>query len=71
MSVHWYGVGSLAGSFFLYGFAYRSVRHDWTSSGTGHDADQPETMARWAGRLQDATGSNMWSCRTKCCAYTQ
>ena len=34
-------------------------------------ADQPETWNRCAGRLQDAVGSNMWSCRTKSCAYFQ
>jgi hypothetical protein len=28
-------------------------------------ADHSETMKRWAGRLQDAFGSNMWSWRTK------
>jgi len=34
-------------------------------------ADHPETMYRCAGRLQDATGSNMRSCRTKSRAYVQ
>jgi hypothetical protein len=35
------------------------------SSSTVHFADHSETMNRWAGRLQDAFGSNMWSSRTK------
>lgn len=34
-------------------------------------ADQPLTMYRWAGRLHDATGSNMWSSRMKSSAYVQ
>ena len=30
-----------------------------------HFADQPETRYRCAGRLQDVSDWNMWSCRTK------
>ena len=36
-----------------------------------HFADQPETMNRCAGRLQERSGSNMWSWSTKCFAYDQ
>jgi hypothetical protein len=34
-------------------------------------ADHSETMKRCAGRLHDAFGSYMWSCRTKLRAYAQ
>ena len=30
-----------------------------------HLADQADTRNRWAGRLQEASGSNIWSCSTK------
>jgi hypothetical protein len=30
-----------------------------------HFADHPETANRWAGRLQDVSGWNIWSWRTK------
>ena len=40
------------------------------SSGSwlAQSADHSETVNRWAGRLQDEFGSNMWSCSTKCFA---
>jgi len=38
---------------------------------TLHRADHSDTMKRWAGRLQDALGSNMWSWSTKFWAYAQ
>ena len=36
-----------------------------------HAADHADTMKRWAGRLQEASGSNIWSCSTKFLAYAQ
>ena len=34
-------------------------------------ADQPNRVKRCAGRLHEAFGSNMRSCRTNWCAYVQ
>jgi hypothetical protein len=34
-------------------------------------ADHSETMNRWAGRLQEVSGWNMWSWSTKFRAYAQ
>ena len=45
------------------GFGALDVVADWTTGLTGcvQCADHSETMNRWAGKLHDAFGSNMWS----------
>ena len=39
--------------------------HEFGSLCRAQVADHSETMNRWAGRLHDAFGSNMWSWSTK------
>src|SRR5690349_22819729 len=69
-SVHAYGGGLVLPGAARLGRAI-SVTQVIGSVGSLHLALHPDTMSRWAGRLQEFTPSNMWSCSTKWRAYAQ